>query len=77
MIKEKKRNGYLLEVVNTLGKKPKIAVVQQIIPPPPKGKPWLARVYNKPYTKKMYGKTAEGLARKMAKLGYKSVVIMD
>lgn len=72
--KEVRQNGYLIKVLSS-GNKPKLGVAQALTAP--KGKPWVVRLYNSPFTVKGYGRTAESLARNWAKKGHKEVKIMD
>ena len=75
MIKVKRKNGYLKEVINTNGTKVKVAITQPI--KAPKGKPWKASTFSPPYRTIVYGRSAEGLAKRLALMGHKSVVILN
>lgn len=70
-LKEKRKNGYLDEVVNPRGKKPSVYIYQGM-------KPGFSAKYVKS-GRSIPGssKNAEAYARKLAKAGHKKVVFRD
>ena len=70
-LKEKRKNGYLDEVINPCGKKPSVYIYQGM-------KPGFSAKYSKSgRTIKETSRNAESFARKLARKGHKKVTFRD